>query len=228
MMKQPAGNTNATLEEARSAVERAMPLPRDPDHDEIAEVARQLWEARGGSSGSAESDWFEAVEIVRRRRAATTGLPPGAGNDFGWSESYGTKTGDLRKNPETVWKEQISMDDMSTAGTMEHTGSGMMDQVRNRAGEWGRQAEQAMESQPVTMPRPEHREGRIARTLEQQTARIPSDAWLWAAFGSIGLSLAFELSGREKTANFVGHWAPTFLIIGLYNKLVKLQGSDGL
>jgi hypothetical protein len=74
----------------------------------------------------------------------------------------------------------------------------------------------------------EHREGRIARTLEQQTAKLPSDAWLWAALGSMGLSLALELSGREKTANFVGHWAPTFLIFGLYNKMVKLQGSDGL
>ena len=84
-----------------------------------------------------------------------------------------------------------------------------------------------VQEQPVTGPRPEHREGVVARTLEMQTARIPSDAWLWAAFGSIGLSLAFELSGREKTANFIGHWAPTFLIIGLYNKIVKLQGSDG-
>jgi hypothetical protein len=85
-----------------------------------------------------------------------------------------------------------------------------------------------MDTDPKSMPRMEHREGRIARTLEQQTAKLPSDAWLWAALGSMGLSLALELSGREKTANFVGHWAPTFLIFGLYNKMVKLQGSDGL
>ena len=87
---------------------------------------------------------------------------------------------------------------------------------------------QNLDAEPKSMPRVEHREGRIARTIEQQTARIPSDAWLWAALGSIGISLALELSGREKTANFVGHWAPTFLIFGLYNKIVKLQGSDGL
>ena len=24
-----------------------------------------------------------------------------------------------------------------------------------------------------------------------------------------------------------GHWAPTLLILGVYNKIVKLQGSDG-
>jgi hypothetical protein len=232
MMKQPAGNANATPEEAKAAAERALPLSREPDHDEIAAVARQLWETRGGSSGSAESDWYEAAEIVRRRRAGTTGLPSGTGNTLPAAESYVTGTGDSRLNPETLWKERKNMNNMSTTGTMENTGSqtgtGMMDQVKNRAAEWGQQAEHMMENQPVTMPRPEHREGRIARSLEQQTARIPSDAWLWAAFGSIGLSLAFELSGREKTANFVGHWAPTFLIIGLYNKLVKLQGSDGL
>jgi hypothetical protein len=171
------------------------------------------------------------VEVVRRRRAGTTGAPA-MGNTLPTSESYVTGTGTSRNNPESLWKERNSMNNMSTSGTMEQTGSqgasGMVDQVKHRAAEWGHQAEQMMENQPVTMPRPEHREGRIARSLEQQTARIPSDAWLWAAFGSIGLSLAFELSGREKTANFVGHWAPTFLIIGLYNKLVKLQGSDGL
>jgi hypothetical protein len=27
-------------------------------------------------------------------------------------------------------------------------------------------------------------------------------------------------------ANFVGQWAPTFLILGLYNKIVKIAGSD--
>lgn len=80
---------------------------------------------------------------------------------------------------------------------------------------------------PRTEPRIEHREGPVARTIEQQTAKLPSDTFLWAALGSIGLSLAFEIMGEEKKANFVGHWAPTLLILGLYNKLVKLEGSDG-
>ena len=78
-----------------------------------------------------------------------------------------------------------------------------------------------------TEPRVEHREGAVARTIEQQTAKLPSDTFLWAALGSIGLSLTFQLMGDEKKANFIGHWAPTFLTLGLYNKLVKLQGSDG-
>ena len=80
---------------------------------------------------------------------------------------------------------------------------------------------------PRTEPRPEHREGPLARTIEQQTAKLPSDTFLWAAFGSIGISLFFQISGDEKKANFVGHWAPTFLLLGIYNKMVKLLGSDG-
>ena len=83
-----------------------------------------------------------------------------------------------------------------------------------------------------TEPRPgartEHREGPVARSIEQQTAKLPSDVWLWAALGSIAASLAFQLAGDDRKANFIGHWAPTFLSLGLYNKLVKLHGSEGV
>jgi hypothetical protein len=72
----------------------------------------------------------------------------------------------------------------------------------------------------------EHREGSVARTIEQQTAKLPSDLFLWAAFGSIAGSLVFKMTGKDHHSLFVGQWAPTFLILGLYNKLVKLQGSD--
>lgn len=70
------------------------------------------------------------------------------------------------------------------------------------------------------------REGPIARGIESQTARLPSDLFLWAAAGSIVLSLGLQLSGRRGDSNFVGHWAPTFLALGLYNKLVKVAGHD--
>ncbi len=72
----------------------------------------------------------------------------------------------------------------------------------------------------------EQREGPVARAIETQTAKIPSDVFLWAAFGSIATSLGFKIAGRANQALFVGMWAPTFLILGLYNKLVKVAGSD--
>lgn len=72
----------------------------------------------------------------------------------------------------------------------------------------------------------EYREGAVARQIEHQTAKLPSDLWLWAALGSIGASLVCQVSGKDKVANFIGHWAPTLLLFGVYNKLVKLHGSD--
>jgi len=74
--------------------------------------------------------------------------------------------------------------------------------------------------------RPEHTEGRVARTIEQQTAKLPSDLFLWAAGGSIVGSLLLQCAGKQHESLFVGQWAPTFLILGLYNKLVKVAGSD--
>jgi len=76
--------------------------------------------------------------------------------------------------------------------------------------------------------RPEHTEGTVARTIEQQTAKLPSDIFLWAAGGSIIGSLLLQFSGRQHESLFVGQWAPTFLILGLYNKLVKVAGSDSM
>jgi hypothetical protein len=35
-----------------------------------------------------------------------------------------------------------------------------------------------------------------------------------------------QSAGRQHEALFVGQWAPTLLILGLYNKLVKVAGSD--
>jgi len=72
----------------------------------------------------------------------------------------------------------------------------------------------------------EQREGRVARGIEQQTAKVPSDVFLWSAFGSIGVSLALQAAGRKADALFVGQWAPTFLLLGVYNKIVKVSGSD--
>ncbi|HEX4793660.1 MAG TPA: hypothetical protein VH370_07715 [Humisphaera sp.] len=77
-----------------------------------------------------------------------------------------------------------------------------------------------------TMTRGDQREGVVARTIEQQTAKLPSDTFLWMATGSIAASLMFKMMGRDHAALFVGQWAPTLLILGLYNKLVKLMGSD--
>jgi hypothetical protein len=74
--------------------------------------------------------------------------------------------------------------------------------------------------------RQEHSEGQVAKAIEQQTAKLPSDIFLWAAVGSMATSMTLQLMGNKHGSLFVGQWAPTLLILGLYNKLVKQLGSD--
>jgi hypothetical protein len=71
-----------------------------------------------------------------------------------------------------------------------------------------------------------HAEGRVAKTIEDQTARLPSDTFLWIAVGCMATSATLQMMGNKHASLFVGQWAPTILIMGLYNKLVKQLGSD--
>jgi hypothetical protein len=74
-----------------------------------------------------------------------------------------------------------------------------------------------------------HSEGGLARPIEQMTAKLPSDTFLWAAVGAMVASAVLQTRREQKSSLlslFVGQWAPTLLIMGLYNKLVKVAGSD--
>ena len=71
-----------------------------------------------------------------------------------------------------------------------------------------------------------HAEGPVAKTIEDQTARLPSDTFLWLALASMAVSATAQLSGKKHVSLFIGQWAPTFLLFGVYNKLVKQLGSD--
>jgi len=72
----------------------------------------------------------------------------------------------------------------------------------------------------------QHSEGAFAKIIEQQTAKLPSDIFLCAAGVSILGALALKIAGRRHDALFVGQWAAPFLLLGVYNKLVKIAGSD--
>ena len=73
----------------------------------------------------------------------------------------------------------------------------------------------------------QHEEGHLTRAIEQQTAKLPSDLFLWSALFSIAASAALQMRHQREQSLFVGQWVPTFLLFGLYNKIVKLLGSDG-
>lgn len=72
----------------------------------------------------------------------------------------------------------------------------------------------------------QHNEGQVAEAIEEQTAKLPSDIFLWASIASMGVSLTFKLLGKKHESLFVGQWAAPFLLLGIYNKLVKQHGHD--
>ena len=57
--------------------------------------------------------------------------------------------------------------------------------------------------------------------VEKAVEKAPTDLFLYAAAGSIGLSLMFKILGKHRDAEFVGHWAPTFLGLGLLSKIMQ-------
>jgi hypothetical protein len=86
-------------------------------------------------------------------------------------------------------------------------------------------AEESLADLPVPVIRPEHAEGDLARLIEQQTAKVPSHWFLFAAVGSMAASLGLELSGRTRASRFIGMWPTPLLVAGMYNKLVKTLGT---
>jgi hypothetical protein len=64
-------------------------------------------------------------------------------------------------------------------------------------------------------------EDRATETVESKTARVPSLAFMGLAIGAMAASAALVLTGRKQLGNFVGQWAPSILIMGLYNKIAK-------
>jgi hypothetical protein len=70
------------------------------------------------------------------------------------------------------------------------------------------------------------REDGVTSAIETRTAKIPSSGYLAAAIGAMGASALLKILGKNDWALFVGQWAPAFLIMGVYNKIVKQHGSD--
>ena len=69
-------------------------------------------------------------------------------------------------------------------------------------------------------------EDQFTAMLEAQTSTLPTSLFLGAAFASIIGSLSLKLAGKDHQALFVGQWAAPFLLLGIYNKMVKQHGSD--
>ncbi|HEY3402943.1 MAG TPA: hypothetical protein VGK59_06130 [Ohtaekwangia sp.] len=71
-----------------------------------------------------------------------------------------------------------------------------------------------------------HKEGELTKAIEDQTAKIPSDVFLYTSLGAMSVSLILKIMGKSHLSLFIGQWAAPFLLFGIYNKLVKQQGHD--
>ena len=72
----------------------------------------------------------------------------------------------------------------------------------------------------------EAQEDQITAAIEKVTSQVPSSVFLGAAIASIIGSVAYKAANKNHEALFVGQWVAPFLILGLYNKMVKQHGSD--
>jgi hypothetical protein len=50
---------------------------------------------------------------------------------------------------------------------------------------------------------------------------VPSQLWYILGIGSVLASLLLQAIGMKNWADFVGKWPPTFLLVGLYHKLLR-------
>lgn len=71
-----------------------------------------------------------------------------------------------------------------------------------------------------------HQEGEVAKKIENQTAKLPSDLFLWTATAVAATALGLHCAKQKHTGLLVGQWVAPILILGIYNKLVKQQGHD--
>ena len=69
-------------------------------------------------------------------------------------------------------------------------------------------------------------EDQVTAAIEQYTSQVPSSAYLGLAVASIAASITFKIAKRDNMALFVGQWVAPFLLLGIYNKMVKQHGSD--
>ena len=52
------------------------------------------------------------------------------------------------------------------------------------------------------------------------TDQVPGQVWYWASLASIFASAGLRLAGKRDLSIFVGQWPPTFILFGLFHKLV--------
>lgn len=53
------------------------------------------------------------------------------------------------------------------------------------------------------------------------TDEVPEEIWYWAALASIIASAILFVSNKRDWSIFVGQWPPTFLLFGVFHKILR-------
>jgi hypothetical protein len=53
------------------------------------------------------------------------------------------------------------------------------------------------------------------------TDKVSEGTWYWASLASIIGSMVLFFAHKRQESLFIGQWAPTFLLFGLFHKLLK-------
>lgn len=53
------------------------------------------------------------------------------------------------------------------------------------------------------------------------TDKVPESVWYWASLVSIVASMVLFFAQKRQESVFVGQWAPTFLLFGLFHKVLR-------
>ncbi len=74
----------------------------------------------------------------------------------------------------------------------------------------------------------EAQEDQFTGAIEKVSSKVPSSAFLGLAIAAIAASVTLQITQKEKApaSAFVGQWVAPFLLLGIYNKMVKQHGSD--
>jgi hypothetical protein len=74
----------------------------------------------------------------------------------------------------------------------------------------------------------EHKEGPVAKAIEKETSKLPSDLFLWTGLGLLATSVLLHSFKQKHIGLLIGQFAAPILIMGLYDKTVKQSGHDVL
>jgi len=85
----------------------------------------------------------------------------------------------------------------------------------------------SMASSVENLARKPHMELDMHQREREIAQKIPPHVFVGLALGSMVVSAAIAIFAKKReTANFVGLWAPSFLLIGIYDKLTRLEETE--